>query len=85
MDKPISVNKEILTSFRGNVSEPSLGTSTEQSSGLDSRYMISRLRPLDFEVLSLTTVATPHRGSAFADYMLESIGRMFLAPGESIY
>lgn len=42
--------------------------------GLDSRYMISRLRPLDFDVLSLTTVATPHRGSAFADYMFESIG-----------
>jgi len=38
--------------------------------------MISRLRPLDFDVLSLTTIATPHRGSAFADYMFESIGRM---------
>ncbi|KAF2189264.1 alpha/beta-hydrolase [Zopfia rhizophila CBS 207.26] len=42
--------------------------------GLDSRYMISRLKPTDFNVLSLTTIATPHRGSAFADYMFESIG-----------
>ncbi|ORX96356.1 Alpha/Beta hydrolase protein [Clohesyomyces aquaticus] len=42
--------------------------------GLDSRYMLSRLRPTDFKVLSLTTVATPHRGSAFADYMFETIG-----------
>ncbi|KAH8630848.1 hypothetical protein IG631_15425 [Alternaria alternata] len=43
--------------------------------GLDSRYMISQLRPTDFKILSLTTIATPHRGSAFADYMFQTIGR----------
>jgi len=42
--------------------------------GLDSRYMISQLRPTDFKILSLTTIATPHRGSAFADYVFEAIG-----------
>ncbi|QRD03082.1 hypothetical protein JI435_141470, partial [Parastagonospora nodorum SN15] len=42
--------------------------------GLDSRYMISRLRPTDFKILSLTTIASPHRGSAFADYMFDTIG-----------
>ncbi|KAH7394313.1 Alpha/Beta hydrolase protein [Pyrenochaeta sp. MPI-SDFR-AT-0127] len=42
--------------------------------GLDSRYMISQLRPTDFKILSLTTIATPHRGSAFADYVFEYIG-----------
>ncbi|PGH06255.1 triacylglycerol lipase [Blastomyces parvus] len=43
--------------------------------GLDSRYMISRLRPTSFRVLSLTTIATPHReGSAFADYVFGQIG-----------
>ena len=42
--------------------------------GLDARYMISRLKPPNVEVLSLTTVATPHRGSAFADYMFQQIG-----------
>lgn len=42
--------------------------------GLDARYMISRLQPDNVEVLSLTTVATPHRGSAFADYVFEEIG-----------
>ncbi|CAG5171100.1 uncharacterized protein ALTATR162_LOCUS7277 [Alternaria atra] len=42
--------------------------------GLDSRYMISQLRPTDFKILSLTTIATPHRGSAFADYMFKTIG-----------
>lgn len=33
-----------------------------QSSGLDSRYMISRLKPPNVKVLSLTTIASPHRG-----------------------
>lgn len=42
--------------------------------GLDSRHMISCLRPTDFKVLSLTTIATPHRGSAFADHVFEFIG-----------
>ncbi|KAI8933474.1 hypothetical protein NX059_009212 [Plenodomus lindquistii] len=43
-------------------------------SGLDSRYMISQLKPTDFKILSLTTIATPHRGSAFADYVFEYMG-----------
>lgn len=42
--------------------------------GLDARYMISQLKPENVDVLSLTTVATPHRGSAFADFMFEEIG-----------
>ncbi|KAJ5806885.1 hypothetical protein N7474_010477 [Penicillium riverlandense] len=45
--------------------------------GLDSRYMISRLQPQKFKVLSLTTIATPHRGSAVADYVFETIGGLF--------
>ncbi|KAM5461549.1 lipase 2 [Microsporum ferrugineum] len=42
--------------------------------GLDARYMISKLRPTTFEVVSLTTIATPHQGSAVADYTLEWLG-----------
>ena len=42
--------------------------------GLDARYMISRLKPPNVNVLSLTTVASPHRGSAFADYVFDQIG-----------
>lgn len=37
--------------------------------------MISRIQPPNVRVLSLTTIATPHRGSAFADYIFHSIGR----------
>lgn len=46
--------------------------------GLDARYMVSRLRPNNVDVLSLTTIATPHRGSAFADYCFEEIGPHYL-------
>jgi triacylglycerol lipase len=35
--------------------------------GLDARYMISRLG-MDKRVISLTTLGTPHRGTAFADW-----------------
>jgi len=42
--------------------------------GLDARYMISRLGMHD-RVLSLTTVGTPHRGTAFADWGIRRLGR----------
>lgn len=42
--------------------------------GLDARYMISRLGMHD-RVHSLTTIATPHRGSSFADWAIRRFGR----------
>jgi triacylglycerol lipase len=42
--------------------------------GLDARYMISKLHLCNVEVVSLTTIATPHRGSAFADFCFQVIG-----------
>ncbi|ETI19784.1 hypothetical protein G647_08797 [Cladophialophora carrionii CBS 160.54] len=44
--------------------------------GLDARYMISRLcpSPSRFRVRSLTTIATPHRGSSAADMLFRDIG-----------
>ncbi|KAI1462692.1 alpha/beta-hydrolase [Annulohypoxylon moriforme] len=42
--------------------------------GLDARCMISHLQPKSVDVRSLVTVASPHRGSAFADYLLKEIG-----------
>ncbi|KAF6839069.1 triacylglycerol lipase [Colletotrichum plurivorum] len=47
--------------------------------GLDARYMISHLKPRDVDVRSLVTVATPHRGSAFADYLVDGRGPIKLA------
>ncbi|KAL4753402.1 hypothetical protein BDW72DRAFT_210280 [Aspergillus terricola var. indicus] len=43
--------------------------------GLDARYMITHLKPKDFKILSLTTIATPHRDDRLAQlyYLLEKI------------
>jgi triacylglycerol lipase len=43
--------------------------------GLDSRYMISRLE-MASRVLTLTSIATPHRGSSFADWGVSRFGRV---------
>src|SRR5438128_2084015 len=43
--------------------------------GLDSRYMISRLG-MGGRVLSLTTLGTPHRGTAFADWGIRRLERL---------
>jgi len=40
--------------------------------------MISRLKPPNVDVRSLTTIASPHRGSAFADYMFDRIGPIYM-------
>jgi triacylglycerol lipase len=46
--------------------------------GLDCRYMISRLGMAEC-VLSLTTIATPHHGSPFADWGIKHLSR-FVRP-----
>lgn len=38
--------------------------------GLDARYMATHLAPANVRIKSVTTIATPHRGSQFADYLL---------------
>src|SRR5262245_54784386 len=43
--------------------------------GLDSRYLISCLGGED-RVLSLTTLGTPHRGTAFADWGIQRLERL---------
>jgi triacylglycerol lipase len=39
--------------------------------GLDSRYLISELEKQNYEIVSLTTVSTPHRGSEMADFVVD--------------
>ncbi|KAF7846109.1 hypothetical protein BT93_L5232 [Corymbia citriodora subsp. variegata] len=46
--------------------------------GLDSRYLISRIKPTEYNVRSLTTIATPHHGSSAADIILREIGPDYL-------
>ncbi|KAF8807760.1 alpha/beta-hydrolase [Phlegmacium glaucopus] len=42
--------------------------------GLDCRYLTTHLTERKFKVLSITTIATPHRGSSFADHFLSTVG-----------
>ncbi|KAJ7630758.1 Alpha/Beta hydrolase protein [Roridomyces roridus] len=42
--------------------------------GLDCRYLTTHLTRRKFKVLSITTIATPHAGSSFADVFLETVG-----------
>ncbi|CCA68539.1 related to triacylglycerol lipase [Serendipita indica DSM 11827] len=43
--------------------------------GLDIRWLASKIRPTAFKIRSVTTIGTPHRGSYFADYFLETLGK----------
>ncbi|KAJ1924654.1 hypothetical protein IWQ60_005061 [Tieghemiomyces parasiticus] len=42
--------------------------------GLDGRYLISHIRPTEYQVSSLSTVCTPHRGSPFMDWCRDVFG-----------
>jgi triacylglycerol lipase len=69
-ERALKLGKDIATKADGK----SVNIIAHSMGGLDARYMISRLQPDNVEVLSLTTVATPHRGSAFADFVFDEIG-----------
>ncbi|TVY68663.1 Lipase, partial [Lachnellula suecica] len=73
-ERALKLGQDIATKANGK----SVNIIAHSMGGLDARYMISRLQPENVEVLSLTTVASPHRGSAFADYLLEGIGPKYL-------
>jgi len=42
--------------------------------GLDCRHLISSIKPKEYTPLSLTSIATPHRGSPFMDWCAANIG-----------
>ncbi|KAI1788833.1 alpha/beta-hydrolase [Ganoderma leucocontextum] len=42
--------------------------------GLDCRHLITHIKPSDYVPLSLTTIATPHRGSPFMDWCKQYLG-----------
>ncbi|KAG8738466.1 hypothetical protein FRC10_006812 [Ceratobasidium sp. 414] len=57
---------------------PERGASEEPKQAEAAERKRKKLPP--FKVLSVTTIATPHRGSAFADFFLSTLGRQHL-PG----
>jgi triacylglycerol lipase len=69
-ERALKLGQDIATKANGK----SVNIIAHSMGGLDARYMISRLQPDNVEVLSLTTIASPHRGSAFADFCFQEIG-----------
>ncbi|KAF9996720.1 hypothetical protein BGZ80_000254 [Entomortierella chlamydospora] len=50
--------------------------------GLDCRYLISHIHNKNYEVLSLTTLSTPHRGSPMMDWFRDNFGVGLLLQSE---
>jgi len=73
-ERALKLGKDIAAKADGK----SVNIVAHSMGGLDARYMISRLKPENVDVLSLTTIASPHRGSAFADFVFQEIGPGYL-------
>ena len=73
-ERAVKLSEEIKQKAGGQ----SVNIIAHSMGGLDARYMISQLKPPNVQVKSLTTIASPHRGSAFADYCFEQIGEQRL-------
>ncbi|HKI38110.1 MAG TPA: hypothetical protein VKA46_40025 [Gemmataceae bacterium] len=74
-----------------NLADGPLHIIAHSMGGLDSRYLISRLG-MAGRVLTLTTLGTPHRGTAFADWGTDNLGPavqpfldLFGIPAEGFY
>ena len=63
-----------MEAIRSKASGKAVNIVAHSMGGLDARYLISTLRPKDIEIKSLTTIATPHRGSSAADIVIREIG-----------
>lgn len=73
-ERALKLGQDIASKANGK----SVNIIAHSMGGLDARYMISRLKPDNVNVLSLTTVATPHRGSAFADFVFQELGPLYI-------
>lgn len=73
-ERALKLGQDIASKANGK----SVNIIAHSMGGLDARYMISRLKPDNVNVLSLTTVASPHRGSSFADYVFQELGPSYL-------
>jgi len=73
-ERALKLGQDIASKANGK----SVNIIAHSMGGLDARYMISRLKPENVQVLSLTTIATPHRGSPFADFVFDEIGPVYL-------
>jgi triacylglycerol lipase len=71
-DNAILIKKEIERFLASHPEYKKINIIAHSKGGLESRYMISKLEMAD-KVASLTTIATPHRGSSIADIVMGRI------------
>lgn len=71
--------EDLEASIRAKAAGEKVNIIAHSMGGLDSRYLVSRIKPTAFEVASLTTVSSPHHGSSFADFVFREIGDKRLA------
>lgn len=67
--------KALHTQIKAQASGRNVNIIAHSMGGLDSRHLISRIQPQEFTIKSLTTIATPHRGSCIADMIFRDIGQ----------
>lgn len=69
--------REKVTELSANGERVKLNLVGHSMGGLDCRYLISQIQTADspYEIVSLTTVSTPHHGSEVADFVMGLIGK----------
>lgn len=66
---------ELVSFVRREVGTSAVHVIGHSMGGLDARYAVRHLG-LDSQVLSVTTIGCPHRGSTFADWGVRTFGRV---------
>jgi hypothetical protein len=64
------LHQQLSTRF----SDQSVNLIAHSMGGLDGRYLITHVQGKPYVIKSLTTVCTPHRGSAFMDWCRDHLG-----------
>ncbi|SCU95854.1 LAFA_0G02696g1_1 [Lachancea sp. 'fantastica'] len=69
-DETYNVGKQETNKTNGIQKPVQVNLIAHSMGGLDCRYLISKIENKNFDVLSLTTVSTPHHGSEMADFVV---------------
>lgn len=60
--------KKLHETLKKDVKGKDINILAHSMGGLDARYLLTHIRPTEYTPLSLTTLATPHRGSQFMSW-----------------
>ncbi|GBC08320.1 hypothetical protein RclHR1_08020003 [Rhizophagus clarus] len=69
-----ALHKMLESVYSGGIGGIDVNLLAHSMGGLDCRYLIAHLPTKQVTIRSLTTVATPHRGSPFMDWCRDNIG-----------